>query len=140
VQGGFGQHLLEPVVPGVATAGRHEAREFGDLALESVAEILDECCFEVGGFARRQRAGDRERHAPQSFEMRHHAPDCPGDLRLGIGAGAARELHEQLKGAEKALGPAALESQFARDLAPALAFFRRRDGWPAQTPGRVPSR
>jgi hypothetical protein len=50
---------LEPVVRGAAAARRHKTHELGDLTLEGVAEISDECGFEVGRLARLQHAGDR---------------------------------------------------------------------------------
>src|SRR5271166_3287133 len=81
VQYGFGQHLLEPVARRAAAARRQEARELGDLALEGVAEILDQCGFEIGGLARLKHAGDRQRHPPQGPQVRGHPPDSLGDGR-----------------------------------------------------------
>src|SRR5690348_2905857 len=46
VQDSLGQHLLEPVVCGAAAARRQQARNLRDLALQSVAEVLDKSGFE----------------------------------------------------------------------------------------------
>src|SRR5215469_18811192 len=46
--------------------------------------------------------------------MRDHASGRLGGLRLGIGAGAAHQLDEQLKRAEETFGTAALEGELAR--------------------------
>src|SRR5215472_14841769 len=54
--------------------------------------------------------------------MRGHAPYRLGDLRLGIGTGAADQLDENLERAQETLGPAALVGEFARHLPPALPF------------------
>ena len=54
--------------------------------------------------------------------MRRHAADRLLKLRLGIGAGSADQLDQQLERADKPLGTAALEGQLAGHLPPTLAF------------------
>ena len=62
--------------------------------------------------------------------MGGHAAERLGDLRFGIGTGAADQLDEHLKRAEETLGAAALKSQFARYLPPPLAFPANQPiGW-----------
>ena len=104
--------------------GARRAHELGDLALERSAEVLDQRRLEFGVSPGLQHAGDRQRHLPQGPQMRGHAADRLGDMRLRIGAGAAHQL-DAAAGSElmKALGPAALEGELAGHLPPAVALL-----------------
>ena len=81
--------------------GRQVARLGGQRLLPIGTEILDDRGLEHRLLTRRQFAGDRNRHPPETIELGNQSPDPLGAAQIGLGPEHADQLDQHLIGIEK---------------------------------------